>query len=124
MDFKIAGKLGRDGVTYIDRSGSPKKRKLSPSKVFQVSAAWKEVREKALALYGTVCMKCGSTEEIQVDHVKPKYKFPELALDINNLQILCWGCNKEKSFFRDTDYRASVGKSTVSPPIEINKVGK
>ncbi|MFC6439812.1 HNH endonuclease [Bowmanella sp. JS7-9] len=33
---------------------------------------------------------------LHVDHVKPRAKFPELALDINNLQILCETCNLGK----------------------------
>lgn len=111
MNFKITGKLGLDGVTYIDRSGQPKKRKQSPSKAFVASDAWKEVRAKAIALYGAVCMKCGSQDKIQVDHVKPKSRFPDLSLDISNLQILCWGCNKDKGFYKYDDYRPQVGKS-------------
>jgi 5-methylcytosine-specific restriction endonuclease McrA len=115
MIFKITGKLGLDGITYINRDiDKPRKRKQSAHKAFIATPEWKEVRAKAVALYGAVCMKCGSTDHIQVDHVKPRSKYPEIALDINNLQILCWDCNKEKSFFHDTDYRGNVGKSIVA----------
>ncbi|MFC6439752.1 HNH endonuclease [Bowmanella sp. JS7-9] len=42
---------------------------------------------------------------LQVDHVKPRAKFPELALDINNLQILCEICNIGKLHHSESDWR-------------------
>lgn len=32
-----------------------------------------------------------------VDHVLPKSLFPELALDRQNLVMVCWSCNRKKS---------------------------
>lgn len=72
---------------------------------FAASDEWKSVRKKAIELYGAKCMRCGSAEHINVDHIKPKSKYPELALDLGNLQILCWPCNKAKSAVGITDYR-------------------
>lgn len=66
---------------------------------------WIELRARVLAAYGEVCMRCASTERIQVDHIKPKYRYPELVFEFSNLQVLCWDCNKSKSFFHETDYR-------------------
>jgi len=50
-------------------------------------------------------MKCGSTENIEVDHIKPRSKFPELRWDFDNLQILCRKCNVLKWNYHSTDYR-------------------
>ena len=50
-------------------------------------------------------MVCGSTERIHVDHIKPRSKYPELELDINNLQVLCEDCNIGKSNIDETDWR-------------------
>lgn len=72
---------------------------------FLVSPEWLAVREQALELYGRVCLKCGSEHQIQVDHVKPRFRYPELALDVTNLQVLCWPCNKAKGYHDETDYR-------------------
>ena len=77
----------------------------SPAHIFNSSKEWKELRLVALNIYGSVCLKCGSIKQINVDHVKPKSKYPELALDIDNLQILCWLCNREKNHHDETDYR-------------------
>jgi 5-methylcytosine-specific restriction endonuclease McrA len=67
---------------------------------FLKSKEWKELRLKALELYGLVCMQCGRENSreypINVDHIKPRKFFPELSLDITNLQPMCGPCNKKK----------------------------
>jgi 5-methylcytosine-specific restriction endonuclease McrA len=67
---------------------------------FLRSKEWKELRLKALELYGLTCFKCGMENSkmfpINVDHIKPRKFFPELSLDIKNLQPLCGPCNKKK----------------------------
>lgn len=42
---------------------------------------------------------------LTIDHIKPVSKFPDMAMDIDNLQVLCWECNTEKSNKHYTDYR-------------------
>ena len=76
-------------------------------KNFYQSEAWVKLREKTLAKYGKKCQKCGATPPIpEVDHIKPRARHPELALDPNNLQVLCKPCNREKGDRHETDYRA------------------
>lgn len=76
---------------------------------FYQTWAWKSLRYQALKKYGARCMVCGATPEsgavICVDHIKPRSKFPELSLDINNLQVLCTDCNMGKSNWDETDWR-------------------
>lgn len=76
--------------------------------LFLVSDEWKALRKQAIEKYGLVCLCCGRENSraypINVDHVKPRKFFPELALDIENLQVLCGPCNKRKGN-KDTDYR-------------------
>ena len=83
------------------------KRKTSNRAMFLKSKEWKETRQKILEFYGKKCMACGSIEKIQVDHIKPRSKYPELELDVTNLQVLCWECNKIKNNKHETDYRKS-----------------
>ena len=75
---------------------------------FLESKEWKDLRLIALEKYGLVCMCCGRDNSrkfpINVDHVKPRKFFPELALDITNLQVLCGPCNKRKGN-KTIDYR-------------------
>lgn len=82
------------------RKGSKHKGKL-PRKVKK----WFRLRARVLATYGAKCMKCGSVENIEVDHIKPKSKFPELQWVFENLQVLCRECNVAKWNYHSTDYR-------------------
>ncbi len=63
---------------------------------FYDTEAWKNLRVQAFQRYGSQCLRCGNKANIEVDHVKPRCKYPELELDINNLQILCRDCNYRK----------------------------
>jgi 5-methylcytosine-specific restriction endonuclease McrA len=61
--------------------------------------------EEWLALvdfYGGRCLRCGSSENITVDHVVPLSLGGSNA--IGNIQPLCEGCNGEKGL-GSTDYR-------------------
>lgn len=74
--------------------------------------AWRELRYATIKRYGPVCQCCGATaktsgEPIQVDHIKPRSLFPELAMDPENLQVLCAPCNQGKSNTDFTDWRPS-----------------
>jgi 5-methylcytosine-specific restriction endonuclease McrA len=53
----------------------------------------------ALKLGGECCRFAGvgtPGNPLHVDHIKPRSKFPRLAIDINNLQVLCADCNLGK----------------------------
>lgn len=58
--------------------------------------AWRAMRERVFIRDGRVCRACGATKHLNVDHILPKSEYPFLAFDINNLQVLCWPCNKAK----------------------------
>lgn len=72
--------------------------------------AWRKLRYEVMRRYGAVCMCCGASRkngaQIHVDHIKPRRKYPELALEISNLQILCADCNAGKNNSDETDWRA------------------
>lgn len=70
------------------------------------SQEWLSLRYQILLKYGRKCMCCNTTEgEIHVDHIKPRSKYPELALDPENLQVLCKACNLGKLAWDETDFR-------------------
>ena len=70
---------------------------------------WRKLRMEALKKYTPKCMCCGATPAtgavMNVDHIKPRRLFPSLAMDINNLQILCHECNHGKGNWDQTDWR-------------------
>lgn len=76
---------------------------------FLESFEWRRVRMLAIKKYGAKCMCCGVTPAegavMNVDHIKPRKKFPELALNMDNLQILCHDCNHGKGNWDMTDWR-------------------
>jgi 5-methylcytosine-specific restriction endonuclease McrA len=60
--------------------------------------------------YEKKCMKCGSVENIEVDHIYPVSIYPQKQNDLNNLQLLCKSCNLEKSNKYIMDYRPVTRK--------------
>jgi 5-methylcytosine-specific restriction endonuclease McrA len=90
----------------------PKSRKSEwarKSKAFYASDAWLRARYEALKTHGARCQCCGITPAdgavMHVDHIKPRYRFPELELTISNLQVLCSRCNQGKGAWDQTDWR-------------------
>lgn len=79
------------------------------SKEFLMSFEWRRLRMMALKKYGPKCMCCGATPQtgavMNVDHIKPRKTHPHLALDIDNLQVLCEECNHGKGNWDRTDWR-------------------
>ncbi|EBL2669804.1 HNH endonuclease [Salmonella enterica] len=79
------------------------------AKTFYQSTEWRRLRYQALKLYGAKCACCGRSAKhgrvMHVDHIKPRSKYPELALEITNLQILCDECNVSKSNTDDIQWR-------------------
>jgi len=86
-----------------------KRRAKSYGSKFLSSPEWRRLRMQVIKKYGPVCMCCGASPKtgavINVDHIKPRKLFPELSLDINNLQILCGACNHGKGNWDTTDWR-------------------
>ena len=78
---------------------------------FLNSYEWRKVRMVALKKHGARCQCCGATPAtgavMNVDHIKPRKLFPELALDVENLQVLCHECNHGKGNWDQTDWRNS-----------------
>ncbi len=62
---------------------------------FYRSKEWRIVRKQVLKNQPE-CQKCKSKKNLQVDHIKPRSKFPHLALQFKNLQTLCQRCNFRK----------------------------
>ncbi len=76
---------------------------------FYASKEWKMIRVDALVKYGRRCCLCGRGVDdvvtLHVDHIKPRSKYPNLSLDIDNLQILCEDCNIGKGARYKEDWR-------------------
>lgn len=82
---------------------------------FYSSDAWRVVRYQALRRSRGVCECCGAGPEpgrpLHVDHVRPRSRWPDLALTLSNLQVLCADCNLGKGNTDEIDWRATGGAS-------------
>ena len=99
-----------------------RKRTKANDTAFYASWEWKRVRYEAIKINGQRCQCCGwrpgDTDHghLVVDHIKPRSKFPGLALSVGNLQVLCNDCNMGKSNIWADDFRdaeswlASIGR--------------
>ena len=76
---------------------------------FLASYEWRRVRMIVLKRDNARCACCGATPAdgrvMNVDHIKPRKYHPQLALDLNNLQVLCDECNHGKGNWDQTDWR-------------------
>jgi 5-methylcytosine-specific restriction endonuclease McrA len=84
---------------------------LGSAEAFYETPEWRKLRYEALVKYGAKCSCCGTTradgKTIHVDHIKPRSRFPHLALTLSNLQVLCEDCNIGKGAWDHTDWRGS-----------------
>lgn len=113
--LKLGAKRRLKRLNKKERKKFSKKKLLAPQRTttkksfnnqFYDSRPWLELRYKVLKKYGRKCMCCGVVaSEVHVDHIKPISKNPGLALEFDNLQVLCKQCNLGKSNKDITDFR-------------------
>jgi len=102
-------------ILYIQRAlvkadtiqlAEERKNRLDETKQFYSSPEWSLIRKQIIDEKGRVCSECGKrirkSNDVTVDHILPRSKYPSLALEKNNLCVLCRSCNSRKSD-RDPD---------------------
>jgi 5-methylcytosine-specific restriction endonuclease McrA len=84
----------------VDTLARERQRRIDETNTFYTSSEWRLIREQVIQEEGRVCQRCrryiSNDNDLTVDHIKPRSKFPELALEKSNLQILCRKCNSAK----------------------------
>ena len=110
---KPAERVGKKKAKRRRKPGNKFNLPLKSADDFLSSFEWRKLRMQALIKYGPKCMCCGATPAtgavMNVDHIKPRKTHPNLALDINNLQVLCGACNHGKGNWDQTDWRVQSG---------------
>lgn len=75
-------------------------RQLAEAAQFYMTPEWRSIRQQVIREDEHVCKRCGRKVApggaLAVDHIKPRSKYPDLALVRENLQILCKRCNSSK----------------------------
>lgn len=77
---------------------------------FYRSLRWRRLRYDFMKTAESTCNACGRSRAnhgvvVHVDHILPRSKFPHLALEISNLQVLCEDCNLGKGNRDTIDWR-------------------
>lgn len=109
---------------FHERTDKPKEEILS--KDFYQSREWRQVRYEALRKHGGRCLCCGRGSKqgviLHVDHIRPRSLYPELALSVNNLQILCEDCNLGKSNHDAVEWEHDVEESIGAVQSRLSKL--
>ncbi len=70
------------------------------------SEKWKQLRYPVFKKFGFKCLACNATNtELHIDHIVPISVDRSKAFDMDNLQVLCKGCNLSKSNKHQDDLR-------------------
>lgn len=104
IDNKVCSLIGKKlSLVYwvASRIEHKESDKSFDDKSFYNSLAWRKLRYSVLRENESTCKRCGrglsDGIKLHVDHIKPRSKYPELALDHSNLRVLCEDCNLGKS---------------------------
>ena len=66
---------------------------------FYHKPAWRKIRRQALQRDHYLCQEClrsgKITQATEVHHIMDLELFPSLALELSNLESLCWECHEE-----------------------------
>lgn len=71
---------------------------------------WRNLRLRIIQRDNAMCQRCYhkfgriNTEELQVHHIKPRTKYPELTYDPKNLVTLCGTCNRQIGIKEELDF--------------------
>ena len=80
------------------RYSKPDKNTLKGQGFYQ-SRVWRNARRLALQRDNFLCQECLRNKRItpatEVHHKKELEDYPELALDLENLESLCWDCHEQ-----------------------------
>lgn len=75
--------------------------KRGDSEKMLYSSSWKSKKEFIKKRDNYICQRCFykygiiNSEELQVHHIKPRIKYPELAYEDSNLICICGTCNRQ-----------------------------
>ncbi len=118
-EFKAPKRLEIAAAAVTVKRHPPAARPLEPQE-FYWSDEWRRVRYIALKASRGCCELCGEGpspgKPLHVDHIKPRSLYPNLELDIKNLQVLCADCNLGKGNRDQVDWRKKDGDKWTDGP--------
>ena len=113
--------------TSILKGRTRKRKNIS---IRQSASYFGEKIKNILIENGESCAKCGSFDNLEIDHIKQVKYHPELAEDKKNLQLLCNSCHKIKTSkensilykqkYHKNEYKISKRKFTIKEDVIIS----
>ena len=84
----------------IVRLARERNERLREQQTFYSSPEWQTLRQQVIIEEGSKCHLCNvmikDPTDVTVDHIRPRSRYPNLALVRSNLQVLCRRCNSRK----------------------------
>ncbi|MGQ7776813.1 HNH endonuclease [Bacillus sp. WC2507] len=114
---KICGGCGKRVDYNATCSCMKRKRtnkKLNETDKLLKSTRWKKKRIVIIHRDGVVCQRCLikyniiNSEKLEVHHIKPRSKYPELMFEDTNLITLCKTCNLQIGTREELDFKCNV----------------
>ncbi|MDD4049342.1 MAG: HNH endonuclease [Clostridia bacterium] len=88
-------KVGREKMSEAKKKeNNPNWKNGISSNCIRKSVAYKENNENALKRDKKQCRICGKESKLNVHHIKPVNRYPELACVFNNVITLCRDCHR------------------------------
>ena len=82
---KARPKLRRKPRTYVE------------AKALYGTKEYKDWRKSVIERDGRQCQMCGQVGgRLEVHHIRPKYLYPELTLEVKNGIVLCYFCHQDR----------------------------
>lgn len=71
------------------------------SKEVWKTPAYQQWRRAVMRRDNFTCVACGDNQggNLEADHIKPRYLFPELTFDVSNGRTLCKPCHKQTNTY-------------------------
>lgn len=88
-------------LNEIETLKSEKKSKKKKRKSQINTKEYEQFRKSILKRDNYRCVECGNTHRLQVHHIKPKSKYPELLMVPSNCVTLCISCHSKTTSFFD-----------------------
>ena len=130
--FVLANKTHTDHQQAVERKRRQRAKIVRKNVILGDGSIFDTVRFKylryvAFKVYGNYCACCGCRPEngkLTVDHIMPKSKYPHLAYNILNVQVMCGDCNEIKADNDTTDWRTDEQKELADKEYRIKFFSK
>lgn len=74
----------------------------SKNDLIRKSAEYLDWKAQVFIRDNRTCVLCGSTKQIEADHIKPFSTYPELRLELSNGRTLCHECHRKTDTYGNT----------------------